>query len=35
MSASSDPKLVRRLVEFELSLTHDSSESVEEFGWAC
>ena len=33
MSVSSDPKLVRRLVEFELSLTRDSSESVEEFGW--
>jgi GNAT superfamily N-acetyltransferase len=29
----SDPELVRRLVEFELSLTRDSSETVEEFDW--
>jgi ribosomal protein S18 acetylase RimI-like enzyme len=33
MSESSDPRLLRRLVEFELSLTRDSSERVEEFGW--
>jgi ribosomal protein S18 acetylase RimI-like enzyme len=33
MNASSDPKLLRRLVEFELSLERDSSEIVEEFGW--
>jgi ribosomal protein S18 acetylase RimI-like enzyme len=33
MSASSDPELLRRLVEFELSLERDSSEIVEEFDW--
>jgi GNAT superfamily N-acetyltransferase len=33
MSGSSDPKLLRRLLEFELSLARDSSETVEEFDW--
>ena len=33
MSGSSDPELLRRLVEFELSLERDSSEIVEEFEW--
>lgn len=33
MSGSSDPGLLRRLVEYELALTRDSSERVEEFDW--
>lgn len=33
MSGSSEPELLRRLVEFELSLERDSSEIVEEFDW--
>jgi GNAT superfamily N-acetyltransferase len=33
MSGSSDPELLTRLVEFELSLERDSSEIVEEFDW--
>lgn len=33
MSGSSDPELLRRLVDFELSLERDSSEVVEEFDW--
>ena len=33
MSGSSDPQLLQRLVEFELSLQRDSSETVEEFDW--
>lgn len=33
MSGSSDPDLLRRLLEFELSLERDSSEIVEEFDW--
>jgi ribosomal protein S18 acetylase RimI-like enzyme len=33
MSGSSDAALLRRLVEFELSLARDSSEVVEEFDW--
>jgi ribosomal protein S18 acetylase RimI-like enzyme len=33
MSGSSDPELLRRLVEYELSLTRESSETVEEFAW--
>jgi ribosomal protein S18 acetylase RimI-like enzyme len=33
MSGSSDPELLRRLLEFELSLERDSSEIVEEFAW--
>src|SRR3954451_926164 len=33
MSGSSDDALLRRLVEFELSLERDSSEHVEEFDW--
>ncbi len=33
MSGSSDPELLRRLVDFELSLERDSSEIVEEFDW--
>jgi ribosomal protein S18 acetylase RimI-like enzyme len=33
MSGSSDPKLLRRFLEFELSLVRDSSETVEEFDW--
>jgi ribosomal protein S18 acetylase RimI-like enzyme len=33
MSGSSDPELLRRLVEFELVLERDSSETVEKFDW--
>ena len=33
MSGSSDPELLRRLVEYELALTRDSSEWIEEFDW--
>jgi ribosomal protein S18 acetylase RimI-like enzyme len=33
MNGSSDPELLRRLVEFELALDRDSSESVMEFDW--
>ena len=33
MSGSSDPKLLERLIEFELALERDSSEVVEEFDW--
>src|SRR5262245_36067748 len=33
MSVSSEPDLLRRLIEFELSLEHDSSERVEELEW--
>jgi predicted GNAT family acetyltransferase len=33
MSESSDPELLRRFLEFELSLERDSSEIVEEFDW--
>jgi ribosomal protein S18 acetylase RimI-like enzyme len=33
MSGSSDPELLRRLFEFELSLERDSSEIVEELDW--
>src|SRR5262245_60991117 len=33
MSGSSDPELLRRLVEFELSLERDSSAVVREFDW--
>ena len=33
MSGSSDPELLRRLVDFDLSLERDSSEIVEEFDW--
>ncbi len=33
MSGSSDPELLRRLVEFELSLARDSSEVVKAFSW--
>jgi ribosomal protein S18 acetylase RimI-like enzyme len=33
MSASSDPELLRRLVEFQLTLERESSETVEEFDW--
>jgi GNAT superfamily N-acetyltransferase len=33
MSASSDPELLRRLVDFELTLERESSEIVEEFDW--
>ena len=33
MSGSSDPELLRRLLEFELSLERDSSEIVEEHDW--
>jgi ribosomal protein S18 acetylase RimI-like enzyme len=33
MSESSDPELLRRLVDFELTLERDSSEVVEEFDW--
>ncbi|HSD24150.1 MAG TPA: GNAT family N-acetyltransferase [Solirubrobacterales bacterium] len=33
MSASSDPELLRRLLDFELTLEADSSEIVEEFEW--
>src|SRR5215210_3521271 len=33
MSGSSDPGLLRRLVDFELTLERDSSEIVEEFDW--
>ncbi|HEY6772191.1 MAG TPA: GNAT family N-acetyltransferase [Solirubrobacterales bacterium] len=33
MSGSSDPELLRRLVEYQLALERDSSEAVEEFDW--
>src|SRR5215218_7278857 len=33
MSGSSDPGLLRRLVDFDLALERDSSEIVEEFDW--
>ena len=33
MSGSSDPELLRRLVDFELDLQRDSSEEVDEFEW--
>ena len=33
MSGSSDPGLLRRLVDFDLALGRDSSEVVEEFDW--
>jgi ribosomal protein S18 acetylase RimI-like enzyme len=33
MSERSDPELLRRLVDFELSLKRDSSETVNEFDW--
>lgn len=33
MSASSDPELLRRLLDFELTLEADSSEIVDEFDW--
>jgi ribosomal protein S18 acetylase RimI-like enzyme len=33
MSGSSDPELLQRLVDFELTLQRDSSETVEEFDW--
>jgi GNAT superfamily N-acetyltransferase len=33
MNGSSDPALLRRLLEFELSLERDSSEAVDEFDW--
>jgi ribosomal protein S18 acetylase RimI-like enzyme len=33
MSGSSDPELLRRLVDFELTLERDSSETVEAFDW--
>jgi|SRR5829696_4164191 len=33
MSATSEPELLRRLSEFELTLERDSSETVEEFDW--
>jgi GNAT superfamily N-acetyltransferase len=33
MSGSSNPELLRRLLEFELSLECDASETVEEFEW--
>jgi ribosomal protein S18 acetylase RimI-like enzyme len=33
MSGSSDPELLHRLVDFELTLERDSSETVEEFHW--
>src|SRR5690349_19592877 len=33
MSASSDPELLRRLVEFELDRQRRSSERVEQFDW--
>jgi hypothetical protein len=33
MSGSSSPELLRRLIEFELSLARDSSEIVDEFEW--
>src|SRR5262245_49475249 len=33
MSGSSDAGLLRRLVEFELSVERDSAELVEEFDW--
>lgn len=33
MSGSSDPGLLRRLVDFDLALERDSSEVVEEFDW--
>jgi ribosomal protein S18 acetylase RimI-like enzyme len=35
MSESSDPELLRRLVDFELRLKRESSEIVEEFDWGC
>ena len=33
MSGSSDPQLLRRLIDFDLALEGDSSEVVEEFEW--
>jgi ribosomal protein S18 acetylase RimI-like enzyme len=33
MRGSSDPELLRRLIEFELSLERDAAEVVEEFDW--
>src|SRR5690349_11693373 len=33
MSETSEPALLRRLIEFELALERDSSEVVEEFDW--
>jgi GNAT superfamily N-acetyltransferase len=33
MSGSSDPGLLRRLIDFELDLERNASEHVEEFGW--
>ena len=33
MSGSSDPELLRRLVDFQLELKRDSSEDVDEFEW--
>lgn len=33
MSASSDPTLLQRLIDFELAVVRDSSEIVEEFDW--